>query len=169
MSTFDVWFPNTGVFDGYLEFEACLPGLIGVWYSAYIRITDGPIGVFMAVFPPNTPIESEGEGAIYTRKFHPNDPPMNDRIEIAKPGTYILAYRGLKSTPKLLDAFFTRGHSRQGHFFITITDWDFGPGKTRPVNPDAIVLKDLGAKMPDIKPIQKPPCSQEPPTTPIVD
>lgn len=169
MSTYNIQYPNTGVFDGYLQFEACMPGLIGVWYSAYVNVTDGPIGAFVAVFPPGTSIDREGNGAIYLRKINATDPPINDRIAIESVGTYTVAYRGLKTTPKLLESFYSSKHSRRGNLFFTITDWDFGPGKTRPADPEKVTLVHIGVDMPIIIPLSKgqKPCGDKSSTQPL--
>ncbi len=148
MPNYGIQYPNLGPFDGYLQFEACAPGVSGVWYTGYARTVER-LECFMAVFPADTSITADSKEAIHIQKFHPQEAPITNRIALPKPGIYIIAYRGQKLTGNLFNIF-QKSSAARGQFFITITDWDFGPGKTRPINPETIILKDLGYSIPKI-------------------
>jgi len=148
MPNVGIQYPNPGPFDGYLQFEACAPGVSGVWYTGYVRADEG-LACYMAVFEAGAEITADAKQAIYTQRFHPREAPITDRIALPRPGTYIIAYRGQKLTGSLLNLF-RKSAAVRGQLFLDITDWDFGPGKTRPINPESITLVDLGSPTPKI-------------------
>ena len=150
MPTVGIQYPNTGPFDGYLQFEACAPGVSGVWYTGYIR-ADESLACYMAVFPAGVEITADAKHAVYIQKFHPREAPITGRIALPQPGIYLIAYRGQKLTGSLFNLL-RKSSPVRGQFFLDITDWDFGPGKTRPINPESITLVDLGRPLPGIGP-----------------
>ena len=104
MPNFGIQYPNPGPFDGYLQFEACAPGVSGVWYTGYVRTVES-LACFMAVFPASADITADAKEAIYTQKFFSQEAPITERIALPRPGNYIIAYRGQKLTGNLLNLF----------------------------------------------------------------